>query len=212
MQGALDQVDYVAALHRGYLAAQVGLNGKKNIIEWTWGGVPQRGMVHLMSVVLPSGWVDQNLLSYIKYFSELVSAINVSEHRFDVQGLTQIETQYSHQSWTPYNFMALAGVRNVFGILRGGVMDVELLDEAKVDCALERYRLANGKLPDNLDELTPQFITKIPTNVATGGPLHYQKLADDHYQLFAVGWGEKEDGSNMPGKAAVIWYDTPASK
>ena len=91
-------------------------------------------------------------------------------------------------------------------------MDVELLDEAKVDCALERYRLANGKLPDNLDELTPQFITKIPTNVATGGPLHYQKLADDHYQLFAVGWGEKEDGSNMPGKAAVIWYDTPASK
>ena len=72
-----------------------------------------------------------------------------------------------------------------------------IVDETIVACALERYRLAHGELPQTLDALTPQFIQKIPTDVLTGEPLKYQRNADGKFLLYSVGWNEKDDGGQV---------------
>jgi hypothetical protein len=45
------------------------------------------------------------------------------------------------------------------------------VDQARIACALERYRLANGKYPAALADLIPRFLDKIPADVITGKPM-----------------------------------------
>jgi len=67
------------------------------------------------------------------------------------------------------------------------------LDEAVVACALERFKIVQGDYPATLDELVPQFIAKVPNDVVSGKPLHYQRTANGRYMLAAVGWNEKDN-------------------
>jgi tetratricopeptide (TPR) repeat protein len=67
------------------------------------------------------------------------------------------------------------------------------VDEARVACALERHRLANGNFPESLAGLTPQFIESIPHDVIDGQPLRYHRMADG-YILYGVGWNKIDEG------------------
>jgi hypothetical protein len=41
--------------------------------------------------------------------------------------------------------------------------------------AIERFRAAQGRLPDTLSELTPQYLATVPTDPFDGAPLRYQR-------------------------------------
>jgi hypothetical protein len=64
-------------------------------------------------------------------------------------------------------------------------------------CALERYRLANGKYPDVLAALVPQFAEKLPLDVCNGQSLKYRLQPDGEFVLYGVGWNEKDDGGTI---------------
>ncbi|MCU0782592.1 MAG: hypothetical protein MUF81_00815 [Verrucomicrobia bacterium] len=68
------------------------------------------------------------------------------------------------------------------------------VDLARVACALQRFRQANGAFPEALDALAPKFIQKIPHDVVNGQPLHYRRMEDGNFLLYSVGWNEKDDG------------------
>jgi hypothetical protein len=72
-----------------------------------------------------------------------------------------------------------------------------LTDAGRTACALERYRLANGKLPENLDLLLPHFSDSVPHDVIDGKPLRYQLKPDGTYLLYSVGWNETDDGGQI---------------
>jgi hypothetical protein len=218
MQAVLEQIDYVAALERGFQEEQVkfnevnlgGMRGGDGLAKPflnMYAHSKSPALINLLWALLPSGWVDENLINYNQYFSGLVSVMNVTTHQFDVEKLKSLDFDRKYTHARPYTFLANIAEINFFGIMQGGAIDIERLDLVKVACALERYRLANGKLPEKLDELTPQFMAKIPTNVMTGGPLHYQRLEDGHYLLFAAGWDTKEDGRQVPGITDIVIHD-----
>jgi hypothetical protein len=69
-----------------------------------------------------------------------------------------------------------------------------LVNEAQIACALERYRLAKGEYPPTLDTLVPAFIEKLPPDIIGGQPMHYQRTEDGKFRLYSVGWNEKDDG------------------
>src|ERR1035441_4673601 len=71
------------------------------------------------------------------------------------------------------------------------------VDLARVACALERYRLANGKYPEMLDALAPQFIETLPHDIINGQPLHYRRTEAGQFILYSVGWNEKDDGGQI---------------
>jgi hypothetical protein len=79
-----------------------------------------------------------------------------------------------------------------------------LIDEASVACALERYWLAHGAFPENLDALVPQFFSKLPHDVITGEPLKYRRTDDGSYVLYSVGWDETDDGGKVMTKHEAI--------
>ena len=71
------------------------------------------------------------------------------------------------------------------------------VNEANLACALERYRLAHGRLPDTLEALAPEFIEEIPHDVVNGEPLRYRLAADGQYLLYSVGWDGVDDGGSV---------------
>jgi hypothetical protein len=59
--------------------------------------------------------------------------------------------------------------------------------------AVERFRLAHGQLPDNLNELVPQFLSAVPTDPFDGQPLRYHRFAKG-YVIYSVGQDGHDDG------------------
>jgi len=74
-------------------------------------------------------------------------------------------------------------------------------DQAALACALERYRLAKGQFPENLEALVPRFISRLPKDLITGEPYKYRRTDDGQFVLYSVGWNEKDDGG-VPGKTS----------
>jgi hypothetical protein len=59
--------------------------------------------------------------------------------------------------------------------------------------ACERYRLANGRWPATLDDLSPDYIAKVPSDPFAGRPIRYA-VADDGIRLYSVGADRTDDG------------------
>ena len=78
------------------------------------------------------------------------------------------------------------------------------IDLVRAACAIERYRLAHNKLPATLEQLTPAYLPKIPTDVMNGAPLIY-KPTEQGYLLYSVALDGKDNG----GRAELgdIEYD-----
>ncbi len=59
--------------------------------------------------------------------------------------------------------------------------------------AVERFRHAQGRLPDGLKELTPQFLDAIPTDPFDGASLRYRRLVRG-YVIYSVDQDGHDDG------------------
>jgi hypothetical protein len=59
--------------------------------------------------------------------------------------------------------------------------------------AVERFRLAHGRLPEKLNELVPQFLSVVPIDPFDGAPLRYHRLAKG-YVIYSVGQDGHDDG------------------
>jgi hypothetical protein len=99
--------------------------------------------------------------------------------------------------YSPYNVLALMSLPAIDKSVRKFASIQADYDLARVACALERYRLANGKYPNLLNALEPQFIEKAPHDIINGQPLHYRLRDDGNFVFYSVGWNETDDGGKV---------------
>jgi hypothetical protein len=62
--------------------------------------------------------------------------------------------------------------------------------------AVERYRLANGRWPESLQELSPNLLNTGPLGPFDGAPLRYRRVADG-VVIYTVGNDGTDDGGNL---------------
>jgi hypothetical protein len=67
------------------------------------------------------------------------------------------------------------------------------LSTARVALAVQRYRLANGDIPDTLTELVPTYIETVPKDPFDGSELRYRKL-ESGFVVYSVGEDGRDDG------------------
>lgn len=65
-------------------------------------------------------------------------------------------------------------------------------DLLEIAFAMEMYRLANGKFPDALTDLQPEYIKDVPIDRYTDQPLVYRPIGAG-YRLYSVGKNQKDD-------------------
>lgn len=73
--------------------------------------------------------------------------------------------------------------------------------------ALKAYEKTNGRLPDTLNQLVPEFIDRIPEDEFDGQPMRYSK---EHRWVYSVGSDYVDNGGRKDGYVFKHSYNKPA--
>ena len=147
---------------------------------------------------MPGGWYYQNMLTICRMFQDFtLPVVDAKAHRVSpatAENGARVLTKMRPGPFTIFAKILLPALGRT--CQRSGRMQT-CVDAARVACALERYRLANSRLPETLDVLVPAFIERIPTDVIDGKSLRYRLDSDGGYVLYSIGWNQADDGGKL---------------
>lgn len=157
---------------------------------------------------VPSGWYYQNMcLVGEMYRDYLLPAVDDSGRVILPHLSGKMQDDLARRRLGPYNLYAKLSIAPLSGAPIRPARAQTWVDEARVACALERYRLEHHDLPDRLVALVPQFIPKVPNDLIDLLPLRYRKNPDGTYVLYSIGWNGVDDG----GVAGLRTGSTPTA-
>ena len=85
---------------------------------------------------------------------------------------------------------------------------IAMLENARAALAVERYRLANTRLPESLNELVPKFLESLPIDPFDGKKVRYKKT-DIGFIVYSVGNNLKDDGAKEKSRGNRDAWDIP---
>ena len=77
------------------------------------------------------------------------------------------------------------------------------LRTARLALAAARYRAEKGELPQNLDELVPDYIPILPRDPFDGKPMKY-RITDDGAVIYSIGRDDQDDNGAPWDKDAQV--------
>jgi len=168
-------------------------------------------LADLLGRIAPHGWYYLEQLNYCRFYEQQLGGTFDREKRriFPAQIAShahEFEREIgggrlgkgAHAA-LHHRFLATLLLPSLGKVTIKTAMVQTALDQAALACALERYRLANGRFPENLDALQARFLAQLPHDLITGEPYRYRRTDDGQFLLHSVGWDEKDDGG-VPGK------------
>lgn len=169
-------------------------------------GVPKK-----WALLLPRGWTYQNMVTYARIMETQIASVEdplplVSPQKLD-QAVEELEALFERSS--PYTYLARIAVPNMGKSVQTAARVQTEVHQAQIACALERYRLAHGEYPVNLEALLPNFLAKIPYDVIDGNAMRYQRISPGGFTLYSIGWNEKDDsgktGDDLLQGGDLVW-------
>jgi len=157
----------------------------------------------------PRGWLELDRASGDGYWLRDVASLFDSRRQYVDSGRFDALTEAIGQgrSWSFWSLPAI----DTKGLMIGEVKDLAMaqvrIDEARIACRLERYRLAHGAFPGSLAALNDPAL---PHDVMDGNPYHYQRQADGSYLLYSVAWNQIDDHDDhlfQPGQSRIDALD-----
>lgn len=150
----------------------------------------------------PRGWWDQNKSQGVTRVLNALPCIDPQAQRVFPEVVNKLRLQLQRENarlfdLAPWKILSIIQVSWVPEEPLKFAYAQVWVDEARIACALERYRLAHGAYPDSLDALAPACIDALPHDIMTGDPYHYQLRADGTFLLYSVGWNETDDGGTV---------------
>ncbi len=147
---------------------------------------------------VPSGWFYQNMLTLSRMHQQYtLSIVDERARRVFPEVSAKGEKAVKQMRTGPYTILGKLLFPALEKAVRKSARMAFYVDATRVGCALERYRLANGSLPETLDKLTPQFIERVPNDIIDGKPLRFRHDANHAYRLYSVGWNQSDEGGQL---------------
>jgi len=160
---------------------------------------------------MPSAFFYQNELAFARLHEQFVLPLVDLTNRVASPALAQAAAaavKAQGQTYSPYKVQALMVFPAISKAVEKFAFAQSSIDLARVACALERCRLAQGRYPETLDVLVPQFIARIPHDIIIGQPLKYRRTENGSFVLYSVGWNETDDGGvvalSKKGKTPLV--------
>ncbi|MGZ4986858.1 MAG: type IV pilin protein, partial [Limisphaerales bacterium] len=155
----------------------------------------------LFFLAVPRGWIDFEQLNYQQTFVDGVQkGIDLSQHSIDPKAATDTDQLIQNMkargpfdNVVHHHVVATMTLPSFDRIAQKTAVIQAQVNMARVACALERYRLANGLYPDDVAALSPRFIAAIPNDPIKGGELKYRRTGDA-FLLYSIGWNATDDG------------------
>ena len=156
----------------------------------------------LVDVPWPSGWWDQNKSREANFvFQSLATVDSHAQRAFPKKDdgleneIAQAEARWDASA--PWKILANVSAGPIVKAMQKYSEAQVWLDETRIACALERYRLAHGVYPGTLEALVPACIDELPHDIMNGEPYHYRFNADGTFLLYSVGWNQVDDGGKV---------------
>jgi hypothetical protein len=146
--------------------------------------------------LIPDGWFDQFKAEHTRLLLvEGVKIVDPIARR--VFPARQEHLQRSIEDWKAVPLgspLFSSGMDGISNSVKNFAYAQVHVDEARIVCRLERYRLAHGGYPDSLDALVPAYGSDLPRDMMDGQPYHYKLERDGTYLLYSVGWNQTDEG------------------
>ena len=148
--------------------------------------------------IWPSGWLDLNLSQIVDRDLGSIQNVDPTSHRVFPEKADQLgnEAQHLKDQWygyAPWNVLFTASAPVILSTASKFAQIQVRIDQARIACAMERYRLAHNTYPDTLDVLIPDSISDLPHDIINGQPYHYQLGPESSFLLYSVGWNGIDD-------------------
>jgi type II secretory pathway pseudopilin PulG len=138
-----------------------------------------------------TGFFERDLRFYLQGMETNISlAATFPKNVVVISNVQEQISQTSRQNYYILSSMLLPALGHAILKEANGLAQVRL---AQTALAVESFRLAQGKLPEKLDELVPQFLSTVPSDPFDGQSLRYHRLAKG-YVIYSVGSDGHDDG------------------
>ena len=107
--------------------------------------------------------------------------------------ITNVSHKMAEDALAHYCILSAMFLPGLSGAIMREADNFARLRLATTAIAVERFRLAHGQLPENLNDLVPQFLSEIPADPFDGQLLRYHRLAKG-YVIYSVGSDGHDDG------------------
>jgi hypothetical protein len=155
----------------------------------------------------PEGWVYQNQAGLYRFYQEIRRVVDLPTQRVDVAKGKAAMARLVHDYFAndpafsafclpKLNLMCHSGITHF-------AFTQTALNQASLACGLERFRLETGEFPDQLEQLMPRYLTRLPLDVLTGQPLRYRRIDTNRFELYSLGWNGTDEG----GRPAPLHFD-----
>jgi hypothetical protein len=159
-----------------------------------------------VSLTVPRGWFYFEELNYHRMYGEEFNGV-IRTNGIDPAVADQRSAAVTDELQRPgflqnmlrHRLMSMALLPALNGFERRMAHAQDNANLALMACSLERYRLANGRFPETLDALAPQFFAAVPDDVIMGESFIYRRTDDGQFVLYSVGWDKKDD-NGVPAK------------
>ena len=133
---------------------------------------------------IPKGWFYQNAVTHCNLIEERKQILdNIIRDRRSSPMSAYFEKLSVKIKRSPYSvlagFLAIPMDRTLYRV--GASQTAAEL--CNIACAIERYRLDKGNLPEDLSKLTPDYIMVIPVSLFDGKEFRYHKINESDYGL-----------------------------
>jgi len=152
-------------------------------------------LVYYLWQLRPAGWAnsDKALLHFLmqRMIDSLGDGSRFSPKQWEGIEAMRTKASLSERFTKILTYLTLPPLA---GIPKTAAFTATLLACTRTACAIERYRLANNRLPAGLDDLVPAFLPEVPMDPISGGKLTYKPSQDGSFVVYGVGWNEIDDG------------------
>lgn len=155
---------------------------------------------------------------YLKYFEGIVDLKSRRIIPDEVRKFGQYFEEKDFDKVHPYNLLIGLFFSNPLPLVKKIGEMQNLVNQARIACALEVHYLKEGKYPDTLAELGQD----LPRDVFTGEMYHYLAEGEGRYRIYGGDWDLNGDGGkvsnkllqknndNYPESLDVIWQNYPS--
>lgn len=173
-------------------------NGFRNSAGTVFVGGEGGGEVAGRVLGIYKGWLYQNMLETARLHQEYLLQIVDDQRRLVFPEFAdRFDKVLEGEARTPDNVLAKLLLPALSSAVAKSARAQVFVDEARIACGLERFRIAHGAYPESLAQLVPQVMAGIPQDVMNGQSLHYQRTPDGLFKLYSVGWNGTDDGGNV---------------
>ena len=150
-------------------------------------GIPFRPILAVYGAL---GLTNADTIIYLDLMDDYIKSAQLPLHKRH-EAITVIDAKLrstSHVHLLFHTIMpALSRITNI------DIRNIAHLQTARIGLAIERYRLAAGRLPGNLSDLVPVYLESVPIDPFDGNELRYKRL-ETGFAVYSIGEDLSDDG------------------